>query len=86
MVCLRFSTVLKIANVTWKGRCAAHPKYDPRSDGEGGIRGGCRRCYALLAIYEQHHALMTAVREFGASAERKRREVAAGSGQRSLFE
>jgi len=78
--------VLKIANVTWKGRCAAHPRYDPRIDGESGIRGGCRRCYALLAIYEQHHALMTAVREFGSSAERKRREQMLSANQRSLFE
>ena len=83
---LSLQPVLKIANVKWKGRCAMHPKYDPRNDGEGGIRGGCRRCYALLAIYEQHHALMTAVREFGSSAERKRREETVVTNQRSLFE
>jgi hypothetical protein len=78
--------VLKIANVKWKGRCGLHPTYDPRSDGEGGIRGGCRRCYALLAIYEQHHALMNAVREFGASTDRKRREALTSINQRSLFD
>jgi len=78
--------VLKIANVKWKGRCATHAKYDPRMDGESGIRGGCRRCYALLAIYEQHHALMTALREFGSSAERKRREALKSDNQPSLFD
>jgi hypothetical protein len=78
--------VLKIANVTWKGRCGVHPKYDPRIDGEGGIRGGCRRCYALLGIYEQHHALMNAVREFGSSAEHKKREAAVLNNQPSLFD
>ena len=86
MVCFRFKAVLKIANVTWKGRCGLHPRYDPRHDGEGGIRGGCRRCYALLAIYEQHHALMTAVREFGSSMGRKRREAAMSANQPSLFD
>jgi hypothetical protein len=60
--------------------------YDPRSDGEGGIRGGCRRCYALLAIYEKHDALMRALREFGSSAERKRRDEAPPLPQPSLFD
>lgn len=78
--------MLKIANVKWKGRCATHPRYDPRIDGEGGIRGGCRRCYALLAIYEQHHALMNAVREFGSTSERKRREALQSADQPSLFD
>jgi hypothetical protein len=78
--------VLKIANVTWKGRCSTHPKYDPRLDGESGIRGGCRRCYALLAIFEQHHALMCSVRQFGSSAERKRAEAAKPDDQPSLFD
>ena len=85
MVCFRFN-VLKIANVRWKGRCATHPRYDPRIDGESGIRGGCRRCYALLAIYEQHHALIASLREFGSSAERKRREAEKPNIQPSLFD
>ena len=78
--------MLKIANVTWKGRCSTHPTYDPRLDGEGGIRGGCRRCYALLAIFEQHHALMCSVRQFGSTAERKRAEAAKLDNQPSLFD
>jgi hypothetical protein len=80
--------VLKIANVTWKGRCATHPRYDPRSDGEGGIRGGCKRCYALLDIYEQHAALMRAVREFGPIGQRKFKnpESEPVGSQQSLFD
>jgi hypothetical protein len=74
-ICSNSDPVLKIANVTWKGRCASHPRYDPRDEGEGGIRGGCRRCYALLAIYQQHDALMRSLREFGHNADRKRRAV-----------
>ena len=81
------SNVLKIANIKWKGRCATHPKYDPRDDGEGGVRGGCRRCYALLDIYKQHAALLAALREFGSSPERKRREAEpVVDNQPSLFE
>jgi hypothetical protein len=60
--------------------------YDPISDGEGGVRGGCKRCYALLGIYQQHKTLMTSLREFGASAERKRREIIPAANQPSLFE
>ena len=82
----RFQPVLKIANVRWKGRCSKHPKYDPRLDGEGGVRGGCQRCYALLAIFRQHHDLMRAVREFGTTAERKRAETVKPNNQPSLFD
>lgn len=79
--------MLKIANVTWKGRCGAHPRYDPDSEGEAGVRGGCPRCYALLAIHKQHRDLMRAVREFGASAERKRKITETlEDRQTSLFE
>ena|SRR5579884_1102681 len=84
---LRFHAVLKIGNVNWKGRCAVHPRYDPRVDGEAGIRGGCRRCYALLGIYERHRDLIAAVREFGSSAiERRRAEPDFASRQRGLFD
>ena len=65
--------MLKIANVTWRGRCGTHPMFDPVQDGEAGIRGGCRRCYALLAIHEQHAALMRAVRDFGSVSDRRRK-------------
>jgi hypothetical protein len=81
--------VLKIGNVTWKGKCGRHPKYDPAGEGEGGIRGGCTRCYALLAIHRQHAALMRALREFGPAAERKKPQRTAttlAGAQASLFD
>ena len=79
--------MLKIANVTWKGRCGTHPRYDPESDGESGVRGGCPRCYALLAIHTQHRTLMRALREFGSSPERKPKVVPQPEDrQTSLFE
>ncbi len=60
--------------------------FDPRQDGESGIRGGCRRCYALLAIQEQHAALMLALREFGTVSDRKRKAPEpAPDPQQSLF-
>jgi hypothetical protein len=40
----------------------------------------------LLAIYEKHDQLMSAVRQFGSSAERKRRDEGVSTAQRSLFE
>ncbi len=83
---LSLRPVLKIANVTWKGRCGTHPKYNPREDGEGGIRGGCRRCQALLEIFDRHRKLLSALREFGSSAERKPREEAQPDRQPSLFD
>ena len=61
--------MLKIGVIRWKGRCAKHPRYDPESDGLGGIRGGCRRCEMLLDIYKHHSSLMRLVREFGSRPE-----------------
>ena len=79
--------MLKIANVTWKGRCGKHPTFDPSEEGEGAIRGGCPRCYALLSIHQQHAALMRSLREFGAFEERRRKPVADDDAERqqSLF-
>ena len=31
-----------------KGRCSRHPAYNPVKDEQGGIKGGCEECYALL--------------------------------------
>ncbi len=78
--------MLKIGNVTWRGRCGKHPTYNPAEDGEGGIRGGCARCYALLSIQRQHTALVRALREFGPIAERKRKIVELAQLQTSLFD
>ena len=80
--------MLKIGTRRWKGRCARHPQYDPH-DGEGGIRGACKRCYALLEIYEQHRRLMELMRTFGPMRERVANAALDGWNdprQRSLFD
>ncbi len=68
--------MLKIGNVSWRGRCKKHPTYNPSEDGEGGIRGGCPKCYALLAIHHQHRDLMKSIREFGPVVERRKKPEA----------
>ena len=67
--------MLKIGSVRWKGRCSKHPGYDPKLDGLGGIKGGCRRCDLLLEIYNCHSKLVRMMREFG-TREAPRRQAA----------
>jgi hypothetical protein len=62
--------MLKLGTLRWKGRCSRHPRYDPASDGEGGVRGGCTRCLRLLEIHEQHARLVGLMRSFGPMRER----------------
>ena len=57
--------MVRIGSVRWKGRCSRHPRYDPETDGLGGIRGGCRRCEMLLEIWASHAKLVRLIREFG---------------------
>lgn len=38
--------------MTFKGKCEIHPGYDPAREGEGGIKGGCRRCHQLLGVWK----------------------------------
>ena len=80
--------MLRIGTLRWKGRCSRHPKYDPAWDGEGGIRGGCVRCLALLDIYRHHGRLLTMMRDFGPVRTRTPRADADKSArlQKSLFE
>lgn len=56
--------MLKIGSIRWKGRCAKHQGYNPEIDGLGGIRGGCRRCEALLEIWTLHSQMIRLMREF----------------------
>lgn len=37
--------------LTVKLVCPRHRRYDPRRDGEAGIRGGCRGCLKLLEAW-----------------------------------
>ncbi len=79
--------MLKIGAIRWKGRCAKHPRYDPETDGLGGIRGGCLRCEMLLKIYNHHYSLMRSIREFGSRPEvRRKRDDAEADRQMSLLD
>jgi hypothetical protein len=37
--------------VNFKISCPKHRRYDPATDGEAGIKGGCPVCTALLALH-----------------------------------
>jgi hypothetical protein len=79
--------MLKLGTLRWKGRCSRHPRYDPATDGEGGVRGGCTRCLRLLEIHEQHAKLVELMRGYGPMRERSRKmEKAAEARQRGLFD
>jgi hypothetical protein len=79
--------MLKLGTLRWKGRCSRHPKYDPASDGEGGVIGGCTRCLRLLEIHEQHARLVGLMRNFGPMRERAGKPVdAMQDRQRGLFD
>jgi hypothetical protein len=79
--------MLKLGTLRWKGRCSRHPRYDPASDGEGGIRGGCTRCLGLLEICQQHKKLLALMRSFGPLRERAVKPEDTPEGrQRGLFD
>jgi hypothetical protein len=78
--------MLKIGTLRWKGRCGRHPQFDP-NDGEGAIRGGCARCYALLDIHRSHRRLLELMRAFGPPKERPARtKPSIDEHQPSLFD
>jgi hypothetical protein len=80
--------MVKLGTIRFKGKCDKHPRFDPM-DGEGAIRGGCRRCMLLLDIFQAHGRLIELIRkaknEAGAPAVRKAAAAAADTRQASLF-
>lgn len=54
--------MVKLGTVRFKGRCERHPGFDP-FDGQGGVRGGCKRCLLLLEIHESHGKLVELIRK-----------------------
>ena len=46
-----------------KGRCSRHPSYNPVKDQQGGIKGGCKECHALLIAYRAYLAFREAIKE-----------------------
>jgi hypothetical protein len=55
---------LKIRSRKFDGRCAKHKRYNPATDGVGGIRGGCPRCGLLFEIWESALKLNRLIRQF----------------------
>jgi hypothetical protein len=58
---------LKIRTRRFQGRCARHKRYNPATDGRGGIRGGCARCGLLADIYETALRLNALIRKYNPS-------------------
>jgi len=65
--------MLKVGSVRWRGKCPRHPRFDPGSDGRGGIRGGCERCSLLADIHEHHARMLAMMRQFAPPRVRPRR-------------
>jgi hypothetical protein len=59
MLKMAFRVVYRI-----KGRCSRHPAYNPVKDEQGGIKGGCSECEALLNAYRAYLAFSEAIEEF----------------------
>ncbi len=76
--------MLKIGSVRWKGRCSKHSGYNPEIDGQGAIRGGCRRCQLLYEIWEHHNKMVRLIREFGHREEDTPRSKSAPADDRQM--
>ena len=58
---------MKIRSRKFEGRCARHKGYNPAVDGQGGIRGGCKRCHLLFEIWQASLNLNQLIRKFDPS-------------------
>ena len=58
---------MKIRSRKFDGRCGKHKRYNPATDGAGGIRGGCARCQLLHEIWETSLRLNQLIRRFDPS-------------------
>jgi len=58
---------LKIRSRKFEGRCARHKRYNPAVDGQGAIKGGCKRCELLFQIWETSLQLNQLIRKFDPS-------------------
>ena len=65
--------MLKIGTISWRGKCAKHPMYNP-ADGEAAIIGGCKRCQQLLEIRDSHRRTLELMKAFGPTREGRDRD------------
>lgn len=56
--------VLKLRTRRFSGRCSRHKRFNPATDGRGGIRGACARCQLLTDIWETSIRLNGLIRKF----------------------
>ncbi len=56
--------VLKLRSRRFSGRCSRHKRYNPATDGRGGIKGNCPRCNLLADIWETSIRLNGLIRKF----------------------
>jgi len=59
-----FGARLKIRSRKFDGRCAKHKRFNPATDGLGGVRGGCPRCILLFEIWDASLKLNKLIRKF----------------------
>ena len=55
---------MKIRSRKFDGRCARHKRYNPATDGQGAIKGACKRCELLFQIWETSLQLNRLIRKF----------------------
>jgi hypothetical protein len=63
--------MLKLGCVRFRGKRSKHPHYDPH-DGQGAIKGGCKKCERLFEIVTFHARMLTLMREFSPPKEMKK--------------
>ncbi|MBI4909844.1 MAG: hypothetical protein HY820_39870 [Acidobacteria bacterium] len=56
--------MLKLRTRRFSGRCSRHKRFNPATDGRGGIKGGCARCQLLADIWETSIRLNGLIRKF----------------------
>jgi hypothetical protein len=78
--------MLKIGVIRWRGKCSRHPMFDPFTDGPAAVKAGCERCAALLEIHNYHQRMLTLMRGFAPSVQkRSAAQQAMDDAQASLF-
>jgi hypothetical protein len=60
---LRFLLKLKISRRI-NATCPTHPRYNPETSGQRGIRGGCPVCNDIFTLFRSRMTLEAAARDF----------------------
>jgi hypothetical protein len=78
--------MLKIGSIRWHGKCPRHPRFDPKIDGIGGIRGGCEKCALLAEIHAHHAGMLNLMRRFAPPQHSRKRAANPADLQANLFD